>query len=180
MTRGINQVEEGAASITGRQTVVPHSVKSGRNKGSLRLMHVNIQSMRNKIIDLQLTIGDGNYDIVCLTEHFLKETEADALAIENYSLASCFARRKAAHGGCLILCKDGLRYISIESQCELCAIELIDSKLLIVCVYRTPLGDFDCFLERFNLLLTKIRPNVVRVVIAGDFNVHFFTNHRNF
>ena len=50
-----------------------------------------------------------------------------------------------------------------------------DFNLYILTVYRPPKGDFDAFLANIEEILNRLGTNK-KIILAGDFNVHFGTN----
>jgi hypothetical protein len=48
----------------------------------------------------------------------------------------------------------------------------------IITVYRSPLGDFNMFIETMHKLLGKIDYKNKNLIIGGDFNMHFNTNNK--
>lgn len=57
-------------------------------------LHLNIQSLRNKMLLFEaLVINDLPYlDIICLSEHWLSESETASLRISNFIVAESFSR----------------------------------------------------------------------------------------
>jgi hypothetical protein len=49
--------------------------------------------------------------------------------------------------------------------------------LAVVTIYRSPLGNFEIFIEILSTLLDKVKCNSTDVIVGGDFNVHF--DHSN-
>ena len=53
-----------------------------------------------------------------------------------------------------------------------------------ICVYRSPSGDFDKFIEDFDLILTELNKHNTISHIVGDFNTDLYcterTNSKNY
>lgn len=65
-------------------------------------MLLNVQSVRNKVEDLDLFIDSMHYpDFILLTEHWLREGEP--FFLNDYILLSSYCRSKSVHGGTMIL-----------------------------------------------------------------------------
>lgn len=103
------------------------------------------------------------------------------LSISNYDLATCFSRRDIKRGGACILIKKGhlwkeipeVRNLAISSTFECCAIELIHTDLIVICIYRVPnVNNLTTFFERLSKLCQFItKKNKRNIVICGDFNI---------
>lgn len=153
-------------------------------------MHVNIQSIKNKYLELAASLESLNkeMDLVCLTEHWLNpyETENKQLGIPNYSIVSSFCREKG-YGGCCILalnkhvpfCKE-LTLINTLSmpkvfECVAITIDICEKKVLVICIYRSPISKLGVFFNKFvHLLHLLFKHRVTReIVICGDFNLNY-------
>ena len=100
---------------------------------------------------------------------------------------SKYIRKQYIHGGVGVLCRDDenvtevdyIRNISVDLHFEAAAAFMSDTNMLVVALYRSGLGDFDGFLSKLDQMLTycmtKYSPTV-RIIVGGDFNVHFSTN----
>lgn len=146
-------------------------------------MHVNVQCIRNKTSRIEASLSNLNIAYLCVTEHWLRENECEYLSIEGFTLASAFCRKSYKHGGTLIFCKDNLKFkvshalniLSQEKHCEITAIESqeVNLKHFIVCIYRSPTGDFKVFIEIMTKLLNYMTTKQVYITISGDFNTNF-------
>lgn len=76
---------------------------------------------------------------------------------------------------CMTSIVHDINALTVERSVELCGIHIKNLKLYVLSLYRSPSGDFDTFLDTLNEALNFIGWKN-RVVIAGDFNVHFGTN----
>lgn len=50
--------------------------------------------MRSKICDIELLLESRNIDVLCLTETFLRDDNAETLQLPNYKIATYFSRQK--------------------------------------------------------------------------------------
>ncbi|KAL3273466.1 hypothetical protein HHI36_014910 [Cryptolaemus montrouzieri] len=122
--------------------------------------------MRKKINEIEIILGDDDWDIVCVNEP-LRAWEVDVLKIGNFCLAS---RTTACGGGSLILLKpsitsipvDYINELGLEKNCEICCVYLNELNVIVLNLYR----DLAIFLG-FRYL------KAARIVVTGDFNVHF-------
>lgn len=149
------------------------------------LLHQNIQCLRNKVQELEVYLKDKAIDFICLNEHWLSTIETDIVKPKGYSVISSFCRSTKTHGGVSILVREGIKCsplsaniinLSEEVHCEIAGIEI--NEYQIITIYRSPLGDFQNFLEKITLMLDKININK-KTILTGDFNVKFDTNDYN-
>lgn len=128
-------------------------------------------------------------DVLCLTEHWMKHEEIDKFVIgSELELATTYCRTAKAHGGVAIFTKydqssfkimHEVNQMSIEIDCEMAAIEITDLKLVIVAVYRSPIGDINKFFETIEKMLSSLNHSKKQTIIIGDFNVNLLVQSRN-
>ena len=60
----------------------------------LKILHQNVQSLPNKLLDLSLflTTDVVDIDILCFTEHWLKFEQKNSIHIDQFKLISSFHR----------------------------------------------------------------------------------------
>jgi hypothetical protein len=82
------------------------------NKGSLKIFHQNVQSLRNKKVNLKILLHKNlsTIDVLGFTEHWLFEDETSCYNFPNLSLVSKHRRKGIKYGGSGILCT--VQYIS--------------------------------------------------------------------
>lgn len=152
----------------------------------ISILHQNISGLINKTDEFvicleELKQREINIDVICVTEHFMKLGNEILFNIPNYILAAYYSRKDSSRGGACIIVRKGHRWkdlpdvqkLSISGVCELCAVELIDYRVIIICVYRVPnRNNLSTFFETLYTLLEKIcKRNKYRIIIAGDFNI---------
>lgn len=130
-----------------------------------------------------------NYDIVCLSEHWLKEQQLESTEIRNYTLGSFFARKDNIHGGSCIFARKELLFHELadlkskskELVLECSALNLPHLMVIVMCVYRSPAGNLDEFLEILNDVLTTATTKFQRhtIFLCGDFNLNFLNGWEN-
>jgi hypothetical protein len=153
------------------------------------LIHVNIQSIKNKIDRVEAFSKLYSPEILCFSEHWLKPYETNLVKLEGYQQANNFCRESFSNGGVIIFTKDGLaskphpsvNKLVIEKDIELTAIDLNynNTHYTIVCVYRSPSGNFKTFLDNIESLLSSLTKTKNTIIIVGDFNVNFSYNCKN-
>lgn len=74
------------------------------NAGSLIILHVNMQSLKNKITEMKSYLADRDFDMVCFSEHWLSEDEArtvifnDLIYVDSYCRSLYRGGRVAMYG----------------------------------------------------------------------------------
>ena len=151
---------------------------------SLNILHQNIRGIQHKMDELicMLYSCDLSPHIICLTEHFLTDQKLLMIKPENYYLASSFSHQSSNGGGVCIYIKSDLEcsiidltQYCIEKVTEVCAAQMKvkNYSIILLCVYRSPCGNFDEFAKQLEIILKYIfRPNF-EIIICGDFNVNF-------
>jgi hypothetical protein len=78
------------------------------NESEIRLLHHNVQSLNNKLLDIavMLTVGNLNVNILCFTEHWLLEAQMKVINIDSFRLVSNFSRDQSASGGLCIFIRN--------------------------------------------------------------------------
>jgi len=147
------------------------------------ILHHNVQSINNKSLELNVLLKSKlvDVDVSCLSEHWLREGHIKLISIDKFKLASNFSRSKSDHGGSSICVKhhmqtkeiNYLKGISKEKDFEMTAVEILDYKLLIVCEYRSPDGDFSTFLKSLESVIQKVQARNKRLILCGDWNINF-------
>lgn len=158
---------------------------ASNQKQDISILHINIQCLRNKTLELEVLLKEKKFNIICFNEHWLKPDELAMLNINGFTAISSFCRTTHVHGGVSIFADRSVECIPLgfnildfcdEINCEISAIT--HKNIQIVTIYRSPQGDFDIFIEKLSLLLDKLNLNKY-VIITGDFNVKFNTNNRD-
>jgi hypothetical protein len=62
------------------------------------------------------------------------------------------------------LCKEKVFEISI--------VELVDYKVVLVCIYRSPGGDFQIFLKNLEIVIQKVSSKRKGVILCRDWNIN--------
>jgi hypothetical protein len=135
---------------------------------------LNARSIRNKFKELQALVKINNWDVIGITESWLKLKDKDFIGEYNLEGYKIFNKDRASTkpgGGVLIYIKENLFpvEITVESDSELIQIEINTSlKINIILVYRppnsTPEKDRNLYASLTNLIENNIS------IIIGDFN----------
>lgn len=147
-------------------------VLASQNKG-LNIVHINAQSLRNKIDEFRYTFSKSNIDAICVSETwFLSELEDALFALSGYKL---FRADRGRRGGGVaiyikknISCKlvsrstadDCIEFLFLELLCN-------NKKLLIGAAYRPNCRtNYQVFMEKLEQIVLLYED----IVICGDFN----------
>jgi len=149
----------------------------------LKILYHNVQSLNNKLLEISISLSfdDINADVLCFTEHWLKENQLSSVHIDQFKLVSSFNRPTRTGRGSSIFVKnfictkdvDYLKGSGSENTFELSAIELIDFNFILVCIYRSPDGNFDEFLNKLESVICKVQSRRTNIFLCGDWNVNF-------
>jgi hypothetical protein len=123
--------------------------------------------------------------LVCLSEHFAKELNLFTFKLENYYLAVNFSRNNHTSGGVCIFSglylqvkPINLSQFSDEKIFEICSIqiELGIYSIIILCIYRSPSGNFSKFLNALDSTQRSLHKQKTEFIICGDLNVNFLSD----
>ncbi|VEN37982.1 unnamed protein product [Callosobruchus maculatus] len=136
---------------------------------SIKLFHLNIQGIRDKIDSLNMFLNCNKFDIICLSEHWIKQkTVLNQMNIYGYRLVSAYCRPSKIHGGVCVFVKKNItckvidvESFSVEACAEFCALELSQQNIIVIVVYRSCLADVSIFFEKFEELLYSISGLVI-------------------
>jgi len=66
----------------------------------IRLLHYNVQSLNNKLLDIAILLATdhSNINILCFIKHWLSEVQLQVLNIDSFRLVSNFSRSHSASG----------------------------------------------------------------------------------
>ena len=80
-------------SLTRGQCIEAEQRNNVRDFG-LRILHHNVQSLSNKKneITMMLSVDRMHINILCLTEHWLREDQLNVVNIDHFSLVSKYCR----------------------------------------------------------------------------------------
>ena len=100
--------------------------------------------------------------LICFTEYHLKDYELVNTHISEYKLGTNYCRKNLKQGGICIYVWESLKFNNIdllkyskEQDIEIAAIQLNiqKRKVIIICIYRAPCGNFECFLNKLEIIL---------------------------
>jgi len=159
--------------------------RSGRTSHSggekLSVAHLNINSLRNKIHDIQHILSNNQVHVLGLSETHLDSTVKDSrVSIEGYRL---YRKDRDRHGGGVALyVQQNIPAVSrsdlMPSDVEMIWVQMFppDSRpLLVGCCYRPPRSK-QKYLDQVFEVMRRVSNEDKDVVLMGDFNVDWLSN----
>ncbi|XP_049808708.1 uncharacterized protein LOC126251978 [Schistocerca nitens] len=146
---------------------------------TLTVVYQNVQGLESKLAEIEVLLTDylKDINILCISEHWVKEMQASSIIIPDFEMISKFCRINYKGGGTCIYVRTGVeskeikcKRKCIEKDFEYSICELTKLKITIVCLYRSALGNFAIFMENLEGLLNELKH---KVIVLGDFNVNF-------
>ena len=125
---------------------VPSNPSNNNKKNStdkLRIIHQNIRGLHRKVDELTTQWINSFPNILCFTEHHLRDYEIGKICINHYKLGAFYCRKCRKHGRVCIFVHDTLTYTNIdlsrycnELDLEACAIKMrISDTIFLYFVY---------------------------------------------
>jgi exonuclease III len=157
-------------------------VKNDDINNRLTIYHQNIRGIKGKIDEFLMSLPAEAPHLMCLTEHHLKEYELANTHIPNYKLGANYCRRNLKQGGVCIYVCESLKFSIInlskhnkEQDIEIAAIQLNiqNKKVIVICVYRAPCGNFELFLNKLEIILNFLYRHNSEFIICGDININY-------
>jgi len=177
-------------SNIGMSNINMHYSANNSKPSHFSIFHQNIlvRGVFHKVDELLYSIAPIFPQVLCLTEHHLREDELKTMKFTPYTLGAHFCRQSFKHGGVSIYVSSNIQFYPIdlknfnkERDLEICAlkIDLSPTYLIIVCIYRSPNGDFKYFINQLEVILNNIYKRGIKLILCGDFNInHFDINSR--
>ena len=145
-----------------------------------RILHINAQSIRNKMNDL---IAESvEYDIICITETWLQqEILNESITIPNFDNLYRKDRRNDAHGGVAIYVRSDLlskqrKDLEIENlEAVWCEIMLGKKRILIGTFYRPPNSNIEHWATIEESIERAKSSDIPYIFILGDLNCNMLT-----
>lgn len=156
----------------------------------VKYVHLNVRSLLPKFQLLEEDLLDGSFDVICLTETWLKKGIPDCLICnQNYNLIrhdrttlSPVTDLCKTGGGIVVYLRKGIVYEICELLCtgdlELCITKLSinnNKKQVLFTVYRPPGGNSERALDILSGFCDKYHDkyNNTELLILGDLNINY-------
>ena len=158
--------------------LIPNVCSSG-----LKISHININSLPNKVDELSLLLGNDPFDIVAVSETHCDSTIPDTdVCIDNFTV---IRKDRSRHGGGVALyIRNSLSFSQINynlNEVEGLWIKIKQKRedpLLLGVIYRPPNSPND-FFETLTEMLHCISENEGEIILVGDFNCDLLPKNLN-
>ena len=129
------------------------------------LLHQNIWGISNKIDEFLISLSSNTPQVICLREYHLITEEIGNVNLGQYTLEATFCRQTYKHGGVCIYVSKDIKFNAInvdqynkEKGLEICTLKLhlLSSSFTIICIYRSPTGNFTYFLNQLESIFKKL------------------------
>lgn len=153
----------------------------GNNK-NLKIGHININGLANKLIDIQFLLKEVEFDILGVTEtHLTEDISNELIRIHGYNMVRRDRSNGSKGGGVVIYYRDNLNIfedlkwnIHQDFEAVWLNITIRSQSTLLGCLYRPPKSN--TFYNDLHDLLNKIWVKRKNVILLGDFNCNLFAN----
>lgn len=144
---------------------------------SLKILHLNIQGLRNKLTELEhFTYDNSQTVLIALNEHWILDSEEiKTLNFKNYNISTHFCRKRKERGGVLIYTREDIKAEVInvsrflrEFHFEVCAVYLPKFKTAVITIYRSPDADIEIYKSRLLLMLADM------YIINTSINIYIY------
>ncbi|RVE46275.1 hypothetical protein evm_009099 [Chilo suppressalis] len=147
----------------------------------------NIQSLTNKIDELNILLSEFNIDVIVMCEHWLRPSNYHFYSLEGYDLAAKYIRQNHKHGGVAIFTRESIKTrerldiqsYTVEFVVEFFGIEIPEMNMLIISVYH-PEGDreVETFFSQMQSLLEYVTKHNIhkKIIMGGDLNIDITVN----
>lgn len=149
-----------------------HSNNNKNNNRHIKIAHLNIQSVRNKIDKLKHFVASHGIDIMSLNETFLKPSYS--ISIPSYNIVRLDRKKRKGGGVCFIIHESipyDLLSLNLNESDEITAIELptvlVNGKKLVIASYYNPPN-----LTVKIPILDQLFSYSQNVILLGDLNAH--------
>ena len=148
-----------------------------KNPNNPLIGYLNINSLRNKIVDLREICSSFSPDYFVLGETKLDQSfPSTQFLIDNYEIRNRKDRNK--HGGGLIeyvkkgvVCRQ-IKDLDVHNHEVFCSeLNIRNKKWIIFSLYRPPSSDLTDFFEKLELSLNNAFSNYDNIIIMGDINI---------
>ena len=151
----------------------------------MKIAHVNIRSLRNKVIDVQYFLTSNQYDLFSLSETWLDDDICmnEISCVPGYKFVGKHRGSLGGGVGCYI--KENISYLRREDlesdEIELMWLEIKrhqSSSYFVGVLYRKPSSDATLFFNILEQNMDNVFSVTNNIIILGDFNCNMMTNNR--
>jgi len=129
------------------------------------IIHQNICGILRKTDEFLIPLLEISPQVLCLSEHHLGIDEINKINFSPYTLRAQYCHRYYKKGGVAIFVNNNIQsnIIDLEQFCKekdlevrALRISLPQKSLIIICIYRSPTGNFKYFINQLEAILNKI------------------------
>lgn len=180
---GSNSINYARETVKNNKELI--NIKYFKNKqgnGKFNLLYININSLRNKLFELEAQIqshknNNNQIHFIALTEVRIFEYDKIYFNLPEYNVF--FSTRPDGDGGYALFVHKTLKCEVITTECihnvNTLNVNVIDLNLNIIVMYKQPLVAFSVFREIFNKHI-HTRNNAI---LVGDMNINILSNGNN-
>ncbi|XP_028518360.1 uncharacterized protein LOC114576263, partial [Exaiptasia diaphana] len=162
------------------------TLKDIKNIRGLKIGHLNIRSLRNKVDSPRIENLDTTFDVLAISETWLDSTIVDVeISLPDFTCVRWDRTGDKSGGGVAIYIKESLPYRIRDdlnrTDYEYVWIELLRNKCkptLICCAYRAPDVNAKDFISSLSNSMSSIDLDKSDVVLLGDLNVNLLKNSK--
>lgn len=135
--------------------------------------------MANKVNLLNDYFVNNEFEVCCISEHWLNHAKLSKINLVDFTLISAFCRTDIAHGGVAIFAKNNVQLkpidvnrFCVQQHAEFCGAEFKNAKCAIVTIYRSSShGNLAVFKEKLSNLIDYLSAKYKYFVLIGDINL---------
>jgi hypothetical protein len=158
----------------------PKSFPTATNK-SFTIFHQNIRGLGNKTNELLESVLPKLPHVICLTQHHSKEHEIKTVSIDHYILGAKLCRQSKTWSTgifvheALAFTNTDLQQFCTEQDIETYAVKinLLSTMLYVICIYRSPTGNFVRFIKHIDTSLHQFSKPNIEIIVRGDINTDY-------
>jgi len=155
------------------------------NTNKFTISHHNIRGLCNKSNEFLNSLPPNAPQVICLTERHLRAEEIRNVYLNQFTLGVSFCRQIYSCGGVCIFVSKNIQFYTTnlvqynkEKDFEICALKLhiSSNSFTIICIHRSPTGNFSYLLNQLELILNKIYKTSTEIIICSDLNINYFND----
>lgn len=141
---------------------------------NLQIAHLNVRSLQPKLAEFKLLIFKEKYDVIALSETWLKPNTPDShIKINGYKIVR--VDRPTRGGGVAFYIRDNIKFdtlvVSIEIEQLFISININTQKYIIGVCYRPPQMNFKNFVDQLENSVSVAMSLADNIIILGDVNI---------
>jgi len=146
----------------------------------------NIRGLKGETNEFLLLLPTELSHLICFTEHHLKEYVLANTHIPKHKLGAKYCRKNLKQGSVRIYVRESLKFTNInllkyskEQDIEIAAFQfnIQKGKVIILCIYRAPCGNNECFLNKLETILNSLHKHNSEFIICGNININYLESN---